>query len=312
MLALGVAAWAVAIEGRLVWLQIYRHEALSSAASNQHWRTLVLPARRGDIVDRNGHTLAISVEADSIVADPGQVTSASETAAAVCDALVACDTDERDAFARRLAQPRSFVYLRRQIGPEEAKRVAARDLDGVWLIPEGRRFYPNRELAAHVLGYVGTDGTGLAGVELSRDRQLRGRDGSMRVETDARRRGFRRLETPATPGATLTLTIDAGLQYICETELRQAVVTEDASAGSVVMVDPATGDVLAMATWPTFNPNAFGRFRDSDRRNRTVQDVYEPGSTFKIVTASAAIEEGLCTADETIDVSAGAVRIGTT
>lgn len=311
LLALGVAAWAMTIEGRLIWLQVYRHRALLSAAADQHWRTFALPPRRGDIVDRHGRTLALSVEAASVVADPGRITSPAETAAAVCAALAACGADERGGFVRRLEQPRSFVYLQRQIGPVEAARIEALDLPGVWLIPESRRFYPNRDLAAHVLGYVGTDSTGLAGIELSHDAPLRGRAGSMRLETDARGRGFRRVETPAVSGATLELTIDTGLQHICEAELRRAVVEEEAAAGSVVLVDPPTGHVLAMAVWPTFNPNVFGRFPAGVRRNRAVQDVYEPGSTFKVVTASAAVEARVFASDELIDVSDGAVRIGT-
>ncbi|MEW5984918.1 MAG: penicillin-binding protein [Acidobacteriota bacterium] len=308
--AFGFGLWALAIETRLVWLQVYRHHELAAWGDNQRQRVAEVAPRRGDIVDRHGRTLALSVDADSIYAVPGHVASPEDTARAVCEALVDCGDEERELFLRRLRQKRAFVYLRRQVGPGEAKRVTDLDLPGIGLLAESCRFYPNRELAAHVLGYVGTDNTGLAGIEQTYDSRIRGREGTILVETDAHQRAFSRVERPPTAGATLELTIDAQLQHIAERELREAVKAERAEGGTIVMMDPHTGEILALANDPTFNPNSFRRSQPDVWRNRGVQEIYEPGSTFKIVTASAAIEERAYTTDEVIDVSAGTIRIG--
>ena len=310
--ALAFGLWAGAIETRLVWLQIVERDALVAWATNQRQRSAELAPRRGDIVDRAGRTLALSVDADSIYAVPRDVESPDNTARAVCEALEKCGDDERELFVRRLQQKRDFVYLRRQIGPNETARIAALDLPGIGLAAESRRFYPNRELAAHVLGYVGIDNKGLAGIEQTYDSRIRGQEGAILVETDAHQRAFSRVERPPTAGATLELTIDAQLQHLAERELRQAVAEHDAAGGTVVMMEPHSGAILALANYPTFNPNAFGQYQDRPevRRNRAVQEIYEPGSTFKVVTASAAIEERAFSTDEIIDVSAGLVRIG--
>lgn len=161
-------------------------------------------------------------------------------------------------------------------------------------------------------GHVGVDNVGLAGIEQTHDARIRGREGTILVETDAHQRPFSRIERPPTAGATLELTIDAHLQHLAERELRAAVEAERADGGTIVMMDPRSGDLLALANYPTFNPNAFGRYqnRPEVRRNRAVQEIYEPGSTFKIVTASAAVEERAFDLDEVIDVSAGLIRIG--
>lgn len=310
--ALGFALWAIAIEARLVWLQVVRHDALVAWGNNQRQREAEVAPRRGDIVDRTGRVLALSVDADSVYAVPRDVTSPEDTARAVCEALVDCDADERALFEQRLRQDRGFAYLRRRVGPNEASRVRALDLPGLGLVGESRRYYPNRELAAHVLGYVGVDNKGLAGIEQTWDARVRGRVGTILVETDAHQRAFSRVERPPTAGATLELTIDAQLQHIAERELAAGVAEERAEGGTIVMMDPQTGEILALANYPTFNPNAFGQYQRQPevRRNRAVQEIYEPGSTFKIVTASAALEERAFSTDELIDVSAGLIRIG--
>lgn len=312
MAALGFALWALAIESRLVWLQIVRHDALVAWATDQRQDEATVDPRRGDIVDRNGRTLALSVDADSIFAVPRDVKTPEATARAICDVLAGCDDQERTLFEQRLKQKRAFAYLRRRIGPDEASKVAALGLPGIGLAAESQRYYPNRELAAHVLGYVGVDNVGLAGIEQTYDARIRGREGTILVETDAHQRPFSRIERPPTAGATLELTIDAHLQHLAERELRAAVEAERADGGTIVMMDPRSGDLLALANYPTFNPNAFGRYqnRPEVRRNRAVQEIYEPGSTFKIVTASAAVEERAFDLDEVIDVSAGLIRIG--
>src|SRR6185436_227109 len=199
-----------------------------------------------------------------------------------------------------------FAYLARQISPEEARRVRALAIPGLLFMKESGRYYPNRELAAHVLGYVGIDNQGLAGLESAYNARIRGRDGQMLVLADARRRAlFSRADRPPTTGDGLELTIDQNLQYLAERELRRGVEENHAAAGSVIVMQPQTGDILALANWPTFNPNAFFQAEPEVRRNRAIQELYEPGSTFKVVTASAALEEHVIVPDDVVDCNPG-------
>ena len=232
------------------------------------------------------------------------------TASAICNALDDCTASRKDDLEGRLRRRRAFVYVRRKASPEEARRVAALGLNGVGFLTEDRRYYPNRELAAHLIGYVGIDNQGLSGVESTYDSEIAGSAGQILIHTDARRRPFSRIDRPPTAGGTIELTIDKHLQHIVERELRAGVRAHNADAGTVVMLDPRTGEILALASEPAFNPNAFSAATASQRRNRAVQDVYEPGSTFKIVTAAAAFEEDVVERDEVFDVSAGYIRIG--
>lgn len=311
MVAAGaLVLWALAIEIRLVVLQVVQHPELVARAERQQMSTVPAPAKRGEIFDRNGRLLAYSVDADTIYAVPTEITDPAKTADALCGALDDCTRKMRDELHERLSQNRAFVYVRRRASPLQAKRVAALQLDGVAFRKESKRYYPNRELAAHLLGYVGVDNVGLAGVEATYDKTVRGREGKLLVQTDARRHVFSRLERSPTAGGSLELTIDEHLQHIAEREVRAAVEAARADGGTAVVMDPHTGEILAMASWPTFNPNDYGDAPESARRNRAVQDLYEPGSTFKLVTASAAIEEKVVTPDEMIDVSAGMIRFG--
>ncbi|MQA30947.1 MAG: PASTA domain-containing protein, partial [Luteitalea sp.] len=193
---------------------------------------------------------------------------------------------------------------------EEARRVADLNLGGIGLMKESRRFYPNRELAAHLLGFVGIDNKGLGGLESAYDSQIRGQDGEVLISTDARGEVFSRSERPPTTGSTIELTIDAYLQHVAERELHDGVLAHRAAGGSVIVIDPRTGEILAMANEPTFNPNTYRDVPEATRRNRSVQDLYEPGSTFKIVTASAALDEKVMPIDAMIDTAPGYIRIG--
>ena len=231
-------------------------------------------------------------------------------ASAICDALDDCTPALRESLEHRFRRRSAFVYVRRKVSPAEARRVAALGLDGVGFLTEDRRYYPNRELAAHLVGYVGMDNQGLSGIESTYDSEIAGNAGQTLIHTDARHRPFSRIDRPPTAGATIELTIDKHLQYIVERELRAGVRANDADAGAVVVLDPRNGEVLALASEPSFNPNAFAAATPAQRRNRAVQDIYEPGSTFKIVTAAAALEEGVVERDEVFDVSAGYIRIG--
>jgi cell division protein FtsI (penicillin-binding protein 3) len=311
MVAAGaLVLWVAGIEARLVVLQVVQHDELVARAERQQMSTVLAPAKRGEIFDRNGRLLAYSVDADTIYAVPTEISDPAKTAAVLCDALDDCTKKSREELQERLSQERAFVYVKRRVSPMQARRVAALDLDGIGFRKESKRFYPNRELAANLLGYVGVDNVGLGGIEATYDRTVRGREGKLLVQTDARRHVFSRLERSPTAGASIELTIDEQLQYIAEREVRAGVQESRADAGTAVIMDPHTGEILAMASWPTFNPNEYGASPESARRNRAVQDLYEPGSTFKLVTAAAAIEEGVITPSDMIDVSDGMIRFG--
>jgi cell division protein FtsI (penicillin-binding protein 3) len=254
--ALGFVAWSVAIEARLVYLQVGRHADLSARAERQQLRTVETTAKRGDILDRDGRVLAYSVDADSIYAVPTEISDPDAAANALCGVLEDCGRRERTALADRIRRGRAFAYVRRQVSPDEARRVAALELEGVGFMKENRRFYPNKDLAAHVLGYVGIDNTGLNGLEASYDSLIKGRPGTVLIQTDARRHAFSRIERPPTTGATIELTIDQYLQHVAERELHQGVRENRAAGGTVIILDPHTGEILAMANEPTFNPNA--------------------------------------------------------
>lgn len=302
--------WAAAIVVRLVFLQVVSHEDLLARQERQQRRTITVSAKRGDIFDRNGRLLAYSVDADTIYAVPSEIADAPRAAAALCGALKDCDRKFRDALIARLSRDGAFAYVKRRVSPAEARRVAALEIDGIGFMKENKRFYPNRELAAHLIGYAGLDNIGLSGVEATHDKIVRGREGTLLVQTDARGRAFNRLERPPTAGGSLELTIDEQLQHIAERELEVGVRQHRADAGTAIVMDPKTGEILAMANYPTFNPNAYGEAPENARRNRAIQDLYEPGSTFKIVTASAALEDRLFNPAEIIDVSAGIIRFG--
>ncbi|MEQ1898266.1 MAG: penicillin-binding protein [Vicinamibacterales bacterium] len=302
--------WAIGIEARLVYLQVFQHDELEARAERQQLRTVPAPAKRGDILDRNGRVLAASADVDSLYAVPSEVDDPSATGAALCDALRDCSKAEQNEVRTRLVRKRPFVYIRRQITPAQASRVADLQLEGIGFMRESRRFYPKRELAAHLLGYVGQESDGLAGLESTYDALVKGRAGAVLVQTDAHRKAFSRVERPPTAGASLELTVDEYLQYVAERELKAGVEWAGAAGGSAVVMDPATGEILALANYPTFNPNTFREFGDNDRRNRAIQDLYEPGSTFKIVTAGAALEDKILTPDSAIETGPGHIRFG--
>ena len=303
-------AWTAAIEARLVYLQVLHHDDLMARAERQQMRTVAAPAKRGEILDRTGRVLAYSVDAESIYAVPTDIDDPVKAARALCGALADCTPKERQALAERIDRGRAFVYVRRQVSPDQARRVSELDLEGVGFMKENRRFYPNKDLAAHVLGYVGLDNTGLSGIEGTYDTLIKGRPGTVLIQTDARRHAFSRTEKLPTAGASLELTIDEYLQHVVERELRAGVEENRADGGTAVVMDPQTGEILALANYPTFNPNAYRQSPEATRRNRAIQDLYEPGSTFKIVTASAALEQELVQPDDMVNVSGGTIRFG--
>lgn len=303
--------WTVAIEARLFYLQVIDHQEMVALAARQRDNTIEPAARRGDIVDRNGNLLAYTVDADSIIADPTEVENPERVAATLCAALDHCDANDRRAIAKSLRRDAQFAWVARKVSRDEAARVRALDLKGIGFVKESQRFYPKRELLSHVLGYVGLDNSGLGGLEAAFEGEIKGKNGRVHIQRDAKRRVLMsRVEREPTAGASLELTVDQYLQNIVERELQVGVEEFGAAGGSIVVMNPATGEILAMANAPTFNPNSYSRSNEVARRNRAIQDLYEPGSTFKIVTASAALEEGFITPDDLIDVSAGMWRYG--
>jgi cell division protein FtsI (penicillin-binding protein 3) len=321
VVAVVAAAWVLVIEGRLAYLQLVRHADYVARAERQQMRTLEIPAKRGDIVDRNGRVLAYSVDADSIYAVPSEIKDASRMVTQLCRALDDCDRELRATLAERFAdvpadepgarpRRRAFAWVQRQASPDEARRVEALDLEGIGFVKESRRFYPNMSIAGPVLGYVGLDDKGLGGVESAYDSVIRGKPGRALVQIDAKRHGFSRTEQPPTSGANVELTLDTVLQWIAERELKAGIKEHGAKGGTVIVMDPWTGDILAMATQPTFNPNAFASADPASLHNQAVESIYEPGSTFKIVTASAALEEGVIRPTDVINVAPGRITIG--
>ena len=309
--AMTLLVWSVAIEGRLVYLQVFQHQELKGRAARQQSRTVEAPAKRGDLLDRNGNVLALSVDAESIYAVPIDIHQPDRLVEALCGALKDCAKGERAGLVDRIGKSRrQFMYVRRQVPPDEVARVKALQLEGIGFIKESRRFYPNREMAAHLLGYVGLDSAGLSGLESTYDQIIKGHSGTVLVQTDAKRRPYSRVERPPTAGASIELTIDEYLQHIVERELREGVERAGALGGSAIIMDPYSGEILALANAPTFNPNVFRDSEPTARRNRAVQDLYEPGSTFKIVTASGLLEDGLVRASDLFDVSQGSIRFG--
>ena len=255
-MSLGV--WAIGIEVRLVYLQIVQHADLVARAERQQTSSIPVPAKRGDIVDRKGRVLATSVDADTIVVPP-KIADPEAAVVKLCGALADCTDKERQTLTDRFRRG-VFTYVRRRIAADQKQRVEALELEGVGFVKESRRFYPKKELAAHLLGYVGVDNTGLDGLEAAYDSRIRGKDGKVLVQTDARRHAFSRIDRPPTTGATIELTIDEYLQHVAERELHAGVVATRAAGGSVIIMNPHTGEILAMANEPTFNPNVYREF----------------------------------------------------
>ena len=310
------AVWTIGIEARLFYLQVWEHTDMVARAENQQRRTIPAIAPRGDIYDRFGQILAYSADAETIGADPTQIEDPEATARALC-AVLDCTPNLRKDLTRKLGRKLTadgkqiqYTLVARQISPTLGRRVADLDLPGVIVLRETRRYYPNRTLGAGLLGYVGIDNEGLGGLEAKFESRIRGRDGRVLFMTDGRRRALAvRAEQPATPGDSIELTIDQTLQHIADRELRAGVEQYNAKAGMAIIMDPHTGEILALSNYPTFNPNDFGSSKGYDRANRAVQHVYEPGSTFKLITAAAAIEERVLKTSDMIDCAPGFIRI---
>jgi cell division protein FtsI (penicillin-binding protein 3) len=311
LLCVALLVWGAVVAGRLAQIQIAQGPRYRARAQRQQERRIEVLPRRGPILDREGRQLAVSVEAASVYVVLEEIDSPERTAAALAPLV---EVPAR-ALAARLQQliDQKKVYARvaRQIDPSVADAIRARKLPGIQLVPEPRRYYPRGTLAAAVLGYVGTENTGLAGLEYAYDSQIRGKPGEIVALTDARRSAYGEdvtEEKRGEEGATLVLALDAGIQYAAEQELAAAVEESQARSGSIVLMDPQTGEIRGMANAPAFDANQFGRFSDEARRNHAVADAYEPGSTFKIVTGATALDRHAIRLDEVFETD-GAIRI---
>ena len=303
-----LAAWALIVIARLIQVQLVRHDEYTNRAQRQQERTLELSPVRGAILDARGRVLAESVAAESIYADPQAITNRADVAAKLAP-ILKMNAREIDA---RLKSDAGFVWIARQVPLEVTAQVRKLGLSGIDFIEEHRRAYPRGSLAANVIGYVGVDGEGLAGVEHSFDSQVRGKAGRVTVLRDARRGmyivGGEGVNRPV-DGNHVVLTIDSVVQYITERALTKAVEKYHAAGGSAIVMDARDGSILAMGSVPTFDPNHFRDFPPASWRNRNVQEIYEPGSVFKIITASAGIEERVVTPSQILDCGNGAIQI---
>src|SRR5438093_6216588 len=289
LLVAAVAVGLLAIFGRCAHLQIIRAPELLDQARAQQERTITLDPLRGPILDRNGKELAVSLDVDSVFAAPAEVDDPA-AAARRLSAVVGVPASE---LRERLSSDRHFVWIKRKITPDIRKRLESLKIRGIGFVRESRRYYPKRALAAHLVGACGMDNQGLDGLEFMYDGAIRGTPGRLVALRDGRggRVLDRELKEP-TPGFGLSLTVDEVIQYTVERALDEAMAATRAEGATVVVLRPQTGEVLALASRPTFDPNSYADARESARRNRATTDYYEPGSTFKVVTAAAALDAG--------------------
>ena len=299
------AIWTGAVFGRLAYLQLFRYSEYYSRAQHQQRLIVDVGASRAEIFDRNMNPLAMSVPVDSAFAVPSEIADPEMVSRLVGKVL---DTPAEE-IATRLAGSRSFAWIARKLPPEKADRLAAMNLRGIYFQREGGRFYPKRELAAHVLGYVDIDEKGLGGIEYSLDDSIRSKPGKMLILADAHRRWYDSSDKAPDSGTSVVLTLDEKIQYIAEKELAQAIHDTQAKSGTVIVENPITGELLAVANWPTFNPNAAKDSSAEARVDRAASALYEPGSVFKIVTLSAAIDQGVTNPNEVVDCQNGAIYI---
>jgi cell division protein FtsI (penicillin-binding protein 3) len=314
LLVLGATVLCVAslVLVRAFHLQVAQGDELREMAEDQHLRHLRVSPRRGAILDRNGAELAVSVDVDSIYANPRRLKANGQNPTQIARKLASVLDLDVAQLSERLKADRYFVWLKRRVTPYEATQVRELKIAGIGLTNESRRYYPNRHLAAHLLGFANIDGNGIEGVELAYEDQLRGAD--RRVEAVRDRRGQvvfadEFVDDREMQGHNVVLTIDKAIQHVAERELALGVRTFEARGGSVVVMNPKTGELLAIANYPPYNPNEFAKHPESHRRNRAVVDRFEPGSTIKPFTIAAALAAGTLQPNQAIDCEKGRMRL---
>src|SRR6266852_8915 len=297
--------WMTAVFGRLGYLQLFLHSEFMARAQRQQQRVIEITPRRGAIYDRNMHPLAMSIPVDSAFAVPAELGD-QQLAARLLSGVLGIPSEVLEA---RLQSSRSFVWIARKLPPDKKDAVEALNLKGVYFQKENQRIYPKRDLASHVLGFVDLDEKGLGGIEYELDSQIRGKSEKIIVMADARQRWFDGGEAQRERGANVMLTLDEKIQYIAERELTVAIAKTHAMAGTVMVMNPNTGEILALANWPKFNPNAANEASAEARMNRAVAALYEPGSTFNLITLAAAFDQGITRPGEVFDCENGAVYV---
>ncbi|VAX00431.1 Cell division protein FtsI [Peptidoglycan synthetase], partial [hydrothermal vent metagenome] len=311
LLVLAVLSLAgLALVARAVDLQVVRKDFLQGQGDARYSRVVSEPAHRGMITDRLGEPLAISTPVDSVWANPQELILARDSWPQLTKVLGL----KRGALERQLAAKRDkeFMYLKRRVAPDLAQKVMALEVPGVALLPEYKRFYPAGEVTAHVVGFTNVDDEGQEGMELVYDARLKSIAGAKRVIKDRIGRVVENVErvSEPQPGEDIVLSIDRRLQYLAYRELKAAVKNNRADAGSVVILDVRTGEVLAMVNQPAYNPNNRSKLKSSHLRNRAVTDVFEPGSTIKPFTVAAALETGRFNSNTVVDVRPGYLKVG--
>ncbi len=295
--------WCCGICTRLVYLQIFRYGDFQQRAQHQQQRTTDVAPKRGIIYDRAGRELAMSISVDSVFAVPSEIPDLGSTISLI--SRITGD-DPRETLAK-CQVGKTFCWVSRKADADIVDRIRALNLRGIHFQKESKRFYPKRELAAQTLGYVGLDDEGLGGIERQYENALHGRPGRLLISVDARKRWFGSVEKQPEPGQNVVLTIDEKIQYIAERELETAMEQTRAEAGTVVVANPRTGEILALANRPTFNPNISREITPARLKDHAVSDVYEPGSTFKVVTISSALEEKVTRPEEVFDCQMGSI-----
>jgi len=309
VLVLAIGGFAVLL-GRAFYLQALDHGFLQAKGEARYTRVIELPASRGPVKDRNGQLLAVSTAVESIWAIPADLDDVQDARLrGLATALGENVADIRQKIANK---DRQFVYLKRQISPDQAAKVMALHVPGVFQQREFRRYYPAGEVMAHVVGFTGIEDNGQEGIELAAQRRLAGTPGSRKVIKDRRGRVVEDVESLRAPrdGQDVTLAIDQRLQFLAHRELRSAVEVNHAKGGSAVIVDARTGEVLALVNQPDYNPNNRTMVTGRQTRNRSVTDVFEPGSTLKPFTIAAALDDGLVKPDTIIQTAPGKLTIG--
>jgi cell division protein FtsI (penicillin-binding protein 3) len=305
-LVAGIAAlWMGAALVRLAYLQLICYSDFLSRAEHQQRLIVEVNPRRADIYDRNDRPLAMSVPVDTCFAVPSEIADP-QMVSHLLSGILGMPADD---ILAHLDSSRTYARIARRLPPETVERIEDLNLKGIYFEKEDARFYPKRELAASVLGYVDTDEKGLGGIEYSLDDRIRSEGGRMFVLADAHRRPIDSSDRPPQDGQSVVLTLDQNIQHIAERELDAAIAQTHAISGTVIVEDPSSGELLAVANWPTFNPNAAGASPADARMDRAISALYEPGSVFKIVTLSAAIDQGITRPDEVVDCQNGAIDI---
>src|SRR6185295_7758648 len=309
LLLAGLALGALALEGRILYLQLVNKEFLTEQANDRHLRTVQISAHRGTLTDRYGEPLAMSTPVDTVWANPQEL----KPALARLPELAAVLDQDTEWLERRVTSnlDREFVFLQRHLRPAKAEQVMQLGLPGIGTVREYQRFYPGGEVTGHVVGFTDVDDRGQEGLEAAFDHWLRGENGSKRVLQDRLGRviGDVELLSQARPGKDLRTSIDLRLQYLAYRELKRAVTESRARSGSVVVLDPNTGEVLAIVNQPSYNPNDRSQYHAEQYRNRAVTDIFEPGSSFKPLVLAAALESGSFNPRTIIDTSPGSLSI---